>query len=86
MNVKSKRQKEHYEPICFTEEYFDDIDREHDDPMAISTLIHNFLVKWILVNHGSMVDIQYSHVTKALGIPRNIFKLYNGILIDFMGG
>ena len=45
MNAKSKKRKERCEPIYFTKEDFRDIKREHDDPMVISALIHNFLVK-----------------------------------------
>ena len=42
MSAESKKQKEHYEPICFIQENFRDIDKEHDDLMVISTLIRNF--------------------------------------------
>ena len=45
MNSKSKKWKEHYKSIYFKEDEFGDIEREHDDPMVIFTLIHNFLVK-----------------------------------------
>ena len=45
MNVEHKKWREQYEPIYFTVEDFGDIDREHNDLMVISELIHNFLVK-----------------------------------------
>ena len=60
-------------PICFTED-LGDMDKEHDDPMVIFTLIQNFLVKWILVDQGSLADILYSHVIEALGILRSTYK------------
>ena len=50
MNVESKRWKVHYKPIYFIEEDFRDIDKEHDDPMMIPTLVHNFLVKRLLID------------------------------------
>ena len=50
MNVNNKKWKEHYEPIYFTEEDFEDIKKEHDDPMVIPALIHNFLVKRVLID------------------------------------
>ena len=50
MATEAKRRKDNHEPIYFTEDDFEDIDRKHDDPMVISTLIHNFLVKQILVD------------------------------------
>ena len=45
INSESKKWKEHYEPIYFIEEDFGDIEREHDNLMVISALIHKFLVK-----------------------------------------
>ena len=46
VSIENKKEwKEYYEPICFIEEDFGDIDREHDDLMVIFALIHNFLVK-----------------------------------------
>ena len=72
MNIESKRRKDHYEAICFTEEDF-----------GISALIHNFLVKQIMVDQGNSIDILYSHVVKVLGIPKGMYKLYNDTLIGF---
>ena len=48
--LKVKNRKKYYNPIYFTEEDFGDIERKHDDPMVISTLIHNFLVNQVLVD------------------------------------
>ena len=62
MTSEAKWRKDHYEPIYFIEDDFGDIDREHDDPMVILALIHNFLVKQILVDQDSSADILYSHV------------------------
>ena len=45
MNIENKKWKEHYEPIWFIKEDLRDIDREHNDLVVISALIHNFLVK-----------------------------------------
>ena len=50
MSVENKKRKEHYKSTCFTEEDFRDIDTEHDNRIVIFALIHNFLVKGILVN------------------------------------
>ena len=86
MNVESKKRKQHSKPIYFTEEDFGDIDREHNDPMVISALIYNFLVKQVLFNLGSLTDILYSHVVKASSIPRSMYKLYNNMLVSFAEG
>ena len=68
INAKSKKRKEHYEPIYFIKEDFGNVDKEHDDPMLILALIHNFLVMWVLINWGSSTNILYSYVTEALGL------------------
>ena len=86
MTMEAKWEKDHYEPIYFTKDNFGDIDREHDDPMVISTLIHNFLVKWILVNQGSSIDILYSHAVEALGLKKSTYNAYITALLGFIGG
>ena len=50
MIVEPKWRRDQYEPIYFTEDDFGDIDWAHNDPMVILVLVHNFLVKWILVD------------------------------------
>ena len=50
MNVNPKKQREQYESIYFIKEDFHNINQEYDDLMVISVLIHNFLMKQILVN------------------------------------
>ena len=81
-----KKKREQYEPIYFTEENFEDIYKEHNDPMVISVLVHNILVKWVLVNQGSSIDILYFNVVEALGLQKGIYKPYNGTLIRFARG
>ena len=86
MATEAKRRKDHHEPIYFTEDDYGDIDREHDDPMVISALIHNFLVKRILVDQGSSADILYSHTAEALGLQKTTYNAYAGALVGFAGG
>ena len=86
MTIEAKRRRERYEPICFIEEDFGNIDRAHDDPMVISALVHNFLVKRVLVDQGSSADILYSYVAKALGIHKDAYNTYAGALIGFTRG
>ena len=74
MNVKIKRRKEHYEPIYFAKKNFGDINKQHDDPMVISTLIHNFLIKRVLINQGIQVAILYSHAVEVLGLQKIMYK------------
>ena len=51
--------------------------------MVISTLVHNFLVKRILVDQGSLNDILYSHVAEAFGLEKGTYNAYIGTLVGF---
>ena len=41
MMIESKSRKDQYKPIHFIKDDFGDIDQAHNDPLVISTLIHN---------------------------------------------
>ena len=43
-------------------------------------------MKRMLDNQGSLTDMLYSHMIKALGLKKNMYKLYSGTLIGFAGG
>ena len=70
MTTEAKRRKDQYKPIYFIGDDFSDIDWAHDDPMVISALVHNFLVKRILVDQISSIDILYSHIVEVLGLEK----------------
>ena len=86
MTMETKRRKAHYKLIYFTEDDFGDIDREYNNPMVISALIHNFLVKRILVDQGSSTDILYSHAAEALGLQKSMYNAYADALVGFTEG
>ena len=54
--------------------------------MVISTLIHNFVVKQILVNQGSSANILYFHVAEALGLQKSMYNAYTDALVGFTRG
>ena len=54
--------------------------------MVIWTLVHNFLVKQILVDQGSSADILYSHVAEALGLEKCTYSAYTGTMVGFTRG
>ena len=67
------------------DDYLEGFDREHDDPMVITTTIHNYAVKQILVNQGSFMDILYSATATNMGIKKVDLRLHEGSLINFSG-
>ena len=65
MVIKEKKVKATYVekgPVIsfFDDDYLEGFDYDHDDLMVVTTTIHNYAIKRILVNQGSSVDILYS--------------------------
>ena len=55
--------------ISFLIKDYGDIIKDHDNLIVLIAMTHNWMVKRILVNQGSLVDILYKHAFKALAIP-----------------
>ena len=85
MKIASERRKEQYGPICFMEENFGNIGKEHDDPIVISALIHNLFIRQMLVDQRCLIDILYSHVIEALVYQRACTSCTMA-QISFIGG
>ena len=54
--------------LSFTDEDFEGIDKTLDDPMVISIITANFLVKKVLVDQGSLADLLYLSSLRKMGI------------------
>ena len=65
------------------EDYPNGIDRYHDDPMVITTTIHNYIVKRILVDQGSLVYIMYNVAAGSINIKKSNLSPHDGNLISF---
>ena len=55
----------------------------HNDPMVITTTVHNYFIKRILVNQGSLVDILYNAIAANMNIKRRDLTTYCKNLIGF---
>ena len=55
----AKRSKVGYEPITFIEKEAELLSQPHDDPLVISVVVSNFLIRRILVDSGSSADIMF---------------------------
>ena len=58
--------------------------RNHDDLMVITTTIHNYAVKRILINQGSSIDILYNTTTTSMNIKKSDLRPHDGNLINFI--
>ena len=65
------------------DDYPEGFNWQHDDPMVITTIIHNYSIKRILVDEGSSVDILYNDTTASMGIKKTDLKPHEGSLIGF---
>ena len=57
--------------ISFSNDYYlEGFDRDHDDPMARTTTIHNYPIKRVLIDQGSLINISYNVTTTSMNIQR----------------
>ena len=71
--------------IFFYNNYLEGFNQEHDDLMVISTTIHNYAIKRILVDQESLMNILYNATATCMNITKSDLKPYNGNLIRFFG-
>ena len=70
--------------ISFTNEDFEGVDKNLDDPMIISIVAANFFVK-VFVDQGSSADLLYLSTLRKMGTPEMDLKPFHGNLIGFSG-
>ena len=54
--------------IAFDEEDLEGMIQSHDDALVVTTRISGFLVKRVMVDQGSGVDVMYLDLFKGLGL------------------
>ena len=72
-------------PITFTDNEFQGLDHQQDDPMVITIEIENYAVKKVLVNQGSSVDNLYWATCKKLQLPDTAMVPYDELIYGFSG-
>ena len=60
-------------------------DYDHENPLVIIATIHNYVVKRILVDQGSLVDILYNVVVANTNITKANLKPHRGNVIGVFG-
>ena len=64
-------------------DYPERFDHDHDDPMVVITIIHNYTVRRILVNQESSIDILYNAIATSMNIQKRKLRPYLRNLIRF---
>ena len=71
--------------ISFSDLDFKVIDQNLHNPMVISVIVGNYIVRKVLVNQGSSADILYGSTLQQMQIPKSNLSLYNRDLVGFFG-
>jgi len=70
-------------PITFTNDDFHGVDHQQDDPMVITVELENYMVKKVLIDQGSSVDILYWTYYQKLQLPTTAMVPYDKPIYDF---
>ena len=73
------------EPIAFDDEDLEGTIQPNDDALVIAARLSEFLVKRVMIDQGSGVDIMYSDLFKGLGLKNQDLAKYESPLVSFDG-
>jgi len=69
--------------ITFTDDDFHGVDHQQDDPMVVTFKLENYVVKKVLIDQGSSVDILYWTTYQKLQLPTNAMIPYHEPIYGF---
>nr|ABD63115.1 hypothetical protein 18.t00011 [Asparagus officinalis] len=61
------------------------VETPHDDPLVITVVINGYLVKRIMIDTGSLMDVLYTSAFNRMGIDKSHLLLFRGPLVGFSG-
>ena len=73
------------EPIAFGDEDLEGTIQPHDDALVVTTQISGFLVKRVMVDQESRVDVMYPNLFKGLELKSQDLIKYDMPLVSFDG-
>ena len=71
--------------ISFDEEDLEGTIQPHDDALVVTVRISGFLVKRVMIDQRSGVDVMYLDLVKGLGIKNQDLTKYDTPLVSFDG-
>ena len=72
-------------PITFTDDDFQGVGFNQDDPMVIHVIIANSEVRKVLVDQGSSADILFVDAFYKLGLLKEQVSPFHNTLVGFVG-
>nr|XP_023899224.1 uncharacterized protein LOC112011063 [Quercus suber] len=80
-----KRMKPTKEPIAFDDSDLEGTVQPHDDALVVNARIGGFLVKRVMIDQGSGVDVMYPDLFRGLGLRSADLSKYGTPLVGFDG-
>ena len=74
------------EPIAFNDDDLEGTIQPHDDALVVIAQIGDFLVKRVMVDQGSRVDVMYPNLFRWLGLKNQDLSKYDTPLAGLMAG
>ena len=84
-NRPEKKLKRNLVPIIFGETNLEGTSQPHDDALVVTLRIGGFLVKRVMIDQGSGVEIMYLNLYKGLGLKPKDLSKYDTPLVGFKG-
>ena len=80
-----KKLKFSREPIAFIDDDLEGTIQPHDDALVIMAQINGFIMKRVLVDQRSGVEVMYLNLFRGLGLKNKDFSKYDTPLVGFDG-
>ena len=80
-----KKLKVAQEPITFNDDDLEGTIQPHDDVLVVTAHIKGFIVKRVMVDQGSRVDVMYPDLFRGLELKKEDLLKYNTPLVRFDG-
>ena len=74
-----------WEPITFDDDDLEGTIQPHDDALVVTARISGFLVKRVMVDQGSRVDVMYLDLFRGLGLRKEDLMKHTSPLVGFDG-
>ena len=73
------------EPIAFNDDVLEGTIQSYDEALVVTALINGFIVKRVLIDQGSGVEVMYSDLFRGLGLKNEDLFKYDTPLVGFDG-
>ncbi|XP_075670210.1 uncharacterized protein LOC142639973 [Castanea sativa] len=80
-----KRPRHSRQPIAFDDDDLEGTTQPHHDALIVTARIRGFIVKRIMIDQGSGVDVMYPDLYRGLGLKKGDLSKYDTPLMGFDG-